>query len=408
MNETKLRTANTGLGVSKKKPSLTSKGSVNSTSSASDESNTSSPLPSPTEFDSFPTNCPLDLSQKSSRAKLMPNNNAKPSLKCEPEDFDESASSQTSLSQINPALIAAASVLIQNPAKTQPGLNSFGNLNLFKFPNFYLNYLNTLNESKLPQGMLSFSMQNKTPSLVNTSNIPFGDFNMNLLNYLKNSPFDKDLLMNTLSLNPFQSLSSSSSTSSSVSSASPTFQAQQPDAYSGILSNLQMNTSNQKQSTSIENEVDILQTKVNKPRGRQPKQKQPVELLSSDNKTDESEQEVYTSYNENDEREPMNKRAKIETDPSGLVDLSAAGVKPGRRGSKQGSIVRAKSQDESDPLSSPGSLKPVIDPTTIKPELLIHGGYGVKNPEYEALNNDINLFECKYLFYLKLTKNFKN
>ncbi|CAF0705778.1 unnamed protein product [Brachionus calyciflorus] len=485
MNETKLRNSMSQLNKKlftnfpqKDKSGLLSKGS---TSSASDESTgsistTSSPLPSPTDFDnssSFHTNCPLDLSQKSTRSKSI--DNFQP-IKSEQEEMDsesemdkqdEEAESPISnfnnfsSNQISPALIAAASAMIENLQSQKASnsnipllsqglnpINCFSTLFKFMSPNMYLNYLSNLNDSanksmnppssplfpqlnstnnlsemllktmknqqqmtnnnkknetqkinkkhneqknipsplNLPNNSLSSSTSSSTSSSsISSPSFPqLNDLNINLLSYFKNNSSDKDSIINSLIGN--QSFPSSSSLflpPSLIGSNAHNFSS---DAYSGILSNLQINPSSQ---ISV-NTNDSAKAPIINPRGRQPKQK-----------LDEtSETEVYVSYNENDEKEikQVNKRPRIEKDVSPSLSnsnsansisntsLNATIPKP-KKGPK------AKNLDGKSPMEVVGNLRPAIDPMSVKPELLIHGGFGVKNPEYEALNNDINLFE---------------
>ena len=505
MNETKMRKGMSQLNKKlftnfEKKSSLLSKGS---TSSASDESTgsistNSSPLPSPTEFvnsDSFHPNCPLDLSQKSSKQKSIEtfkpikseNDETESNLdenedECKPENDLENESPMQNFanfapSQISPTLMAAASAMIENlsaqkgqnpniPLLTQ-GLNPLNCFsNLFKFPNMYLNYLNTLSDSakanntpiinqanplfpqlnsannlsdillksmknqqttankkqmnesqkskktseqknipsplNLPANSLASSTASSTSSSsISSPSFPqLNDLNINLLSYLKNTAYDKDLLLNSLMQNNqfgasslFLPQASLIAQSLNTASSSPTFPN---EAYSGILSNLQINAGSQinaNNSNDSKQENLLNKAPVINPRGRQPKQKL----------DDSVEHEVYISYNENDEKDTVkqpNKRAKLDNSVSpslsttnSVNSLSNLSLNSSAQKSKKG--PKAKNLDPKSPQDV--NLKPVIDPTSVKPELLIHGGFGVKNPEYEALNNDINLFECKSL-----------
>ena len=46
-------------------------------------------------------------------------------------------------------------------------------------------------------------------------------------------------------------------------------------------------------------------------------------------------------------------------------------------------------------MNNSGSNSGLLTPSSaMQSDLLIHGGFGVKNPEYEALNNDIDLFNA--------------
>lgn len=62
--------------------------------------------------------------------------------------------------------------------------------------------------------------------------------------------------------------------------------------------------------------------------------------------------------------------------------------------------LKAENTDSTESLSS--SMPGFIGSSIMQPDLIIHGGFGVKNPEYEALNNDSNLFSGKLKSLIKL------
>lgn len=439
MNDTKIRNGvsaqmNKKIFTSFEKSGLLSKGS---TSSASDESlsTNSSPLPSPTDFDSanFQANGPLDLSRKSISSLQTDNEHVDDVDQNRAELENDSVAQNLNLTtgQINPALIAAASAMLENfPAPKNPNANisllaqGFNSLNcfsnLFKFPNFYMNYLNNLNESSKsganvlnqannffpqfssntnlseilintmksqevskkisssssssndssltkskkiseaknvpsPLNVLNNSVGSSASSSASSSSISspsfpqLNDFNMNLLNGFKN---EKDMLLSSLMANSqLNGLFSPASILAQSLSANPT--SFHNEAYAGILSNLQINPQT---CTSDGSDSQL---------------KQPVRTKQQKQKLDEQiEQEVYTSYCENDdnkEAKQPSKKAKIDTSGSLSNSNSVSSISNLVQKPKKGPKV--KSLDGKSPLEIASNLKPAIDPTSIKPEV---------------------------------------
>lgn len=424
---------NKKLFTSFEKSGLLSKGS---TSSASDESlsTNSSPLPSPTDFDSanFQANCPLDLSRKSISSLPTDTDQVDDVEKNRPDTENDSVAQNLNLAtgQINPALIAAASAMLENFSTPKnpnanisllaQGLNSLNCFsNLFKFPNLYINYLNNLNESsksganvlnqannlfpqfnsnnanfsdiliktmksqeggkKVSSSSSNDSSSGKSKKINETKNVPsplnllnssvgssasssassssisspsfpqLNDFNMNLLNGFKN---DKDMLLSSLMANSQLNglFSPASLLAQSLNTNSAPFHN---EAYAGVLSNLQINP----QSCSSDS-TDI-------------QLKQPVRAKQQKQKLDEQmEPEVYTSYSENDdnkEAKQPSKKAKIDISCSLSNSNSASSINNIVQKPKKGPKVR--SLDGKSPLEIASSLKPAIDPTSIKPEV---------------------------------------
>ena len=107
---------------------------------------------------------------------------------------------------------------------------------------------------------------------------------------------------------------------------------------------------------------------------------------------DSSSSVVFTSYNESDDvdcKPPTGKRFKPNAKLSSSK-LSAPKFEklpetedyPGSNHPNTSSNTNANANNSS------------LDMASIQADLLIHGGFGVKNPEYEALNNDIDLFSA--------------
>jgi hypothetical protein len=144
-------------------------------------------------------------------------------------------------------------------------------------------------------------------------------------------------------------------------------------------------------------------------RGR--KSKKSLLLTAANNSAANGE---FTSYHENDEIEckpPNGKRFKSETtmkttkSPSNnnnnsntsksakkMLPLSrSASVSSGGGAAAMLDQSKLDANENDDDYQATAPIELV---SGIQPELLIHGGFGVKNPEYEALNNDIDLFSA--------------
>lgn len=276
----------------------------------------------------------------------------------------------------------------QNMQNTKPGnLGSLFQNNILPTNNFnpqlnpqFLSNLNYSQQISAALGLLTnqnlLNNKNVWPAQNSTPN----ELNMNLFNYFSNALSEKKYLIPTPPVSSSSSTSSVSENSNSKLNLSSFGTSPPPSSTcsstSSICStptllsdNFQMQFNRTFSNGNEEDKKSAKKDKKDKIQRVKPSKKQKPFAIKSQACFDEVEREF--------EKELQNP----DYNPSAQYSFNNGGE----------SLKKLKKTIKSE---SPTYTSFSDNPTSFTPELLIHGGFGVKNPEYEALNNDNYLFNA--------------
>ena len=273
----------------------------------------------------------------------------------------------------------------QNPSNTKPAnLGAFFQNNIMPTNNFnsQINpqFLPNLNYSQQISAALSLltnqnllNNKNMWPSQQNSSP---NELNMNLLNYFSNAMGDKKYLIPTPPVSSSSSTSSVSENSNSKLTFSSFGTSSPPSSTcsstSSIPENFQMQFNRTFSNGNEEDKKSLKKDKKDKiQRVKSAKKQKPVAIKS---------QACFDEVEREFEKELQNS----DYNPSAQYSFIN-----GEESLKKMKKTKKSPEYPAADTSFAGSQVP-----SFTPELLIHGGFGVKNPEYEALNNDSYLFNA--------------
>ena len=289
------------------------------------------------------SNSPLDLSQNSSRK--MKSNKRVDTV----NDFQANVRIKPELNEgFDPIRTNLAAAVVENMKSA-----------MFKLPGF-LSQANFA--SMFPSNMeFNFAQQQVTSQAFKFSPT-LSELNLNLINYFKNTQTnDKNNLMTSLlpSFMPKENMASKIPMQFSSLLVPPS----STGSYSSSSSSSSSSCSSSVSSTS------------------------PTFHLNDEPKLDSVEETVPVKSNSRKSKKLRESGDEEYSKPAKKLKIKA---------------VKAENTDSAESLSS--NVQGFIGSSIIQQDLIIHGGFGVKNPEYEALNNDNNLFSGKLKSLLSIIK----